>query len=310
MRKPKQGRDTALHKKAEKQEEVKLKKKRHKINWHHAVYEALKIELKEYEKDLEFHEEYHLGKSKDSLRADVLVIKKPSDLHISKKIAEKFQTYNIIEYKSPGDNLSVDDYYKVMAYGGIFRSNTGKVNEIENKDITLTFITSRFPQKLKNELKNRKIPLVKRAPGIYDISEDVFPTQLIVNRQLDEDESLWLRCLDNQLKEKELYERLEKEYKQHKNETRYAAPMNAIIWSNLEQEGERNVMCEALYDLFADELVEYEARGKAQGIKIGETQGMEQEKRTVARNLLDLLSDEVIAERVGLDIEEVHAMRN
>lgn len=273
-------------------------KRRHRINWHHAVYETLKIELKEYEAYLEFHEEYHLGRSKDSLRMDVLVIQKPDDLHISKSIAEKFQKYNIIEYKSPSDSLSVDDYYKVMAYGGIFRSNTGKVNEIENEDITLTFITSKFPQKLKNELENRKIPLVKRVSGIYDINGDVFPAQIIINRQLDGDETLWLRCLDNRLREKELYEKLEEEYKRHKNEARYAVPMNAIIWSNLEQEGEKNVMCEALYDLFADELVERETRG------------VEREKRNVAKNLLDLLSDEIIAERVGLDIEEVRAMRN
>lgn len=277
-------------------------KKHHRINWHHAVYETLKIELKEYEEYLEFYEEYHLGESKDSLRMDILVIQKPADLHISKRIAEKFQKYNIVEYKNPSDNLSVDDYYKVMAYGGIFRSNTGKVNEIQNKDITLTFIVSKFPRKLKKELESRKISLVKRAPGIYDISEDVFQSQIIINRQLDKAESLWLRCLDNRLKEKELYERLEEEYKRHKNETRYAAPMNAIVWSNLEQEGERNVMCEALYDLFADELVEREERG----IKIGEARY----KRNVAKNLLDILSDEVIAERVGLDIEEVHAMRN
>lgn len=285
---------------------AKSKIKHHRINWHHAAYETLKIELKEYEEYLEFQKEYHLGKSRDSLRMDILVIRKLSNLHISKKIAENFQKYNIVEYKSPGDNLSVDDYYKVMAYGGIFRSNTGKVNGIQNKDITLTFIVSQFPRKLKKELESRKISLVKRASGIYDISEDVFLAQIIVTRQLDKDENLWLRCLDNRLKEKELYQRLEKEYKQHKNEARYTAPMDAIIWSNLEQEGEKNVMCEALYDLFADELVERETRG----IKIGEARGMAQEKRNVAKNLLDILSDEVIAERVGLDIEEVHALRN
>lgn len=161
------------------------------------------------------------------------------------------------------------------------------------------------------ELKRRKIPLVKRVSGIYDINKDVFPAQIVVNRQLDEDENL--RCLDNRQTKKELYEKLEKQYRKHKNEARYAAPMNAIIWSNLEQEG-GNVMCEALYDLFADELIEREtrgeargeARGKEEGIKIGETL----EKRNVAKNLLDILSDEMIAERVGLDIEEVRALRS
>lgn len=96
----------------QKQDKSLQKKRKHKINWHHAVFEVLKIELEEYLHQLEFREEYHLGKSKDSLRVDVLIIQKLSNLHIPKQIAEKFQTYNLIEYKSPGDNLSIDDYYK------------------------------------------------------------------------------------------------------------------------------------------------------------------------------------------------------
>lgn len=245
------------------------RKKKHKINWHHAAYEVLKIELEEYLEELEFWEEYHLGKSKDSLRVDVLIIEKRSNLYISKQIAEKFQTYNLIEYKSPEDSLSIDDYYKLIGYACIFRFNTGKVNEVENTDITLTFITSRFPKKLKKELEERKITLAKRAPGIYDIDKEMFQIQLIVNRQLDEKENLWLRCLDSQLKEKELYESLEQSYSQHKDEPRYSAPMNAIIWSNYRKKGELGIMCEALYDLFADELVEHEAKGKAEGVEIG-----------------------------------------
>lgn len=70
--------------------------------------------MKEYEEYLEFYEEYHLAKSKESLRMDILVIQKLADLHISKRIGENFQRYNIVEYKSPNDNLSVDDYYKVI----------------------------------------------------------------------------------------------------------------------------------------------------------------------------------------------------
>lgn len=251
------------------------RKRKHKINWHHAVFEVLKIELEEYLHQLEFWEEYHLGKSKDSLRVDVLIIQKLSNLHIPKQIAEKFQTYNLIEYKSPEDNLSIDDYYKLIGYACIFRFNTGRVNEVENEEITLTFITSKFPQKLKKELAKRKITLAKRAPGIYDIEKEMFRIQLIVNRQLEGKENLWLRCLDNRLKEKELYQGLEQSYNQHKNESRYSVPMNAIIWSNYVQKGEQNIMCEALYDLFADELIEREKKGKAEGKAEGKAAGEE-----------------------------------
>lgn len=69
MGKPKQSKNTALPQRASKQESIyakaKLKRKHHRINWHHAACETLKIELKDYEEYLEFHEEYLLGKSKD-----------------------------------------------------------------------------------------------------------------------------------------------------------------------------------------------------------------------------------------------------
>lgn len=162
----------------------------------------------------------------------------------------------------------------------IFRSITGKVNEVDNQDITLTFLVSKFPVKLEKELKKRQIPLAKRAPGIYDIDKEIFRIQLIVNRKLDAKENLWLRCLDSELTEKSLYEGLERSYAQHKNEERYSAPMNAIVWSNYERKGEGKVMCEALYDLFADELEERLERGRAEG----ETKGM-------AVAILDLLED-------------------
>lgn len=58
---------------------------------------------------------------------------------------------------------------------------------------------------------------------------------------------------------------------------------------------------------FAEEMTN---KGIAQGIEIGKSEGIEIGKINVAKNLLDLLTDEVIAERVGLDIEVVRAMRS
>ena len=70
--------------------------------------------------------------------------------------------------------------------------------------------------------------------------------------------------------------------------------------------GEVITMC-----TFAEEMTN---KGIAQGIEIGEARGMEkgiaQGKINVARNLLDILSDEVIAEKVELDIEVVRSLRS
>ena len=56
-------------------------------------------------------------------------------------------------------------------------------------------------------------------------------------------------------------------------------------------------MCQAIKEMIED--------GRAEGI----AEGIAQDKINVAKNLLDILSDEVIAEKVGLDIEVVRELR-
>lgn len=69
--------------------------------------------------------------------------------------------------------------------------------------------------------------------------------------------------------------------------------------------GEVITMC-----TFAEEMTNKGIEiGEAQGIRIGEARGIAREKISVARNLLDLLTDEVIAEKVGLDLAAVKELR-
>lgn len=68
---------------------------------------------------------------------------------------------------------------------------------------------------------------------------------------------------------------------------------------------EENNMCQAITEMIEDGRREGEALGR----KEGEALGRKAEKISVAKNLLDILSDEVIAEKTGLDIETVKALR-
>lgn len=74
--------------------------------------------------------------------------------------------------------------------------------------------------------------------------------------------------------------------------------------------GEVITMC-----TFAEEMTNKGIKiGEARGIEIGEARGIQmgiaQDKINVARNLLDILSDEVIAEKVELDIQVVRSLRS
>ena len=82
--------------------------------WHPAFYAGIQIELEDDADNLVFENEHQLGKK--PMEIDVLIIKKETDRPVKKNIGRIFKKYNIIEYKSPDDSLSVDDFYKVYGY--------------------------------------------------------------------------------------------------------------------------------------------------------------------------------------------------
>jgi len=169
------------------------------INWHSAFLEAIKLELDLYGDSLEFIPEYQL--TAEPLRIDCIIIKKPKDLVIKKNIAAIFRGSNLIEYKSPDDFVSVEDFYKVYAYACLFSS----FEKVPVTDITISFVESHYPRELlKHLLDIRGFKVEKPGPGIYNILGDIIPIQIIDNRELSEEENLWLRELDNTLNPSEL----------------------------------------------------------------------------------------------------------
>ena len=89
-------------------------------------------------------------------------------------------------------------------------------------------------------------------------------TLLLLNR-LSEKENLWLRNLTDHLSGEEQAERLVKEYWNHKDNTLYQAVMDIIIRANRKQFEEAKNMCDALRELFAEELKENYQAGEDQG---------------------------------------------
>ena len=90
-----------------------MEQKERVIQWHPAFLAGMQIELGEEAKYLSFEAEHQLGTK--PMAIDVL-IKKEKARMIRKNIGQIFRTHNVIEYKSPKDYLSVDDFYKVYGY--------------------------------------------------------------------------------------------------------------------------------------------------------------------------------------------------
>lgn len=97
-------------------------KEKHALQWHPAFYAGIQIEFTKEADMLVFENEHQIGTKPKEI--DVLIIKKNDDIPIQKNIGRIFRKYNIIEYKSPVDYLSVDDFYLVYAYACLYKSDT------------------------------------------------------------------------------------------------------------------------------------------------------------------------------------------
>ena len=167
---------------------------RNKVYWHDAFFEAIKLELHQYQQFLDFTYQHPL--SKEALKMDVLVVKKKPGIKIDKNIGRIFRTHNVIEFKSEKDYLSVNDYHKVMGYAYVYLSATSaSVN-----DITISFSVTKHPREVLKYLKDeRNLRVNDTGNGIYYVEGDVFPVQILESKLLPPDENLFLRNLRSNL---------------------------------------------------------------------------------------------------------------
>ena len=223
------------------------------LQWHPAFYADLQIEFREETEKLKFEREYLL--SSKPMAIDVLIIKKKDTEPIHKNIGKIFRKYNIIEYKSPSDSLSVDDFYKGYGYTNFYKADTGKVNEIPIQELTITLVSKRYPRELIRHLKEvRHYTIDNPEEGIYYVIGDILPIQIIVTKELTEAENLWLKSLTNELEQNETAEKLLEEYSKNQANALYRSVMELIVRANKQKFEEVKGMCDALRELMKDEI--------------------------------------------------------
>ena len=229
---------------------------------------------------------------------------------IKKNIASIFRTWNILEYKSPDDYISVDDFYKVYGYACLYAS----LEKVPITDLTITFIEGRYPEKLLDHLKNvRGFTVEETGNGIYNIKGDILPMQIIDNRRLQAEENIWLKNLSNRLDAFEL-SRMYIELSRIEKAVQIAAYMDVILRANAEALKEVIKMSDSsitLEQVFEEVgwMAKWEARGEARGETIGEARGEELMALKIAKNMINQgYSFEAIVSITQLDPEKVKAL--
>lgn len=243
------------------------------FQWHPANYAGLQIEFEDEKKYLSFEDEHQLGTK--PMAIDILIIKNTEGYKVKKNIGRIFRKYNIIEYKSPDDYLSIDDFYKVYGYTCFYKADTPTVNQIEVNELTITFISRKYPRKLLRHLElERGFAIQKIESGIYYIVGDAIPIQFIVANKLSQTENIWLKGLTNQLHNYELTAALTKDYYEHKQNTLYESVMDIIMRANKKQFEEANNMCEAMkefiWEHYGDEIMKEKQASFTNGTQNGE----------------------------------------
>ena len=95
----------------------------------------------------------------------------------------------------------------------------------------------------------------------------MIPVQLIVLSKLDSSEYLWLSCLSKKITEDTPLQELKQAYKPHQDDPLYQTIMDAIIRSNHSKKGD-SLMCDALYELFADQITQNRNEGFSQAMDL------------------------------------------
>ena len=228
------------------------------IQWHMGFTAAVDLELEENREDLEYAKEYSLNSR--PLQADLLVIRKNRGKPVANEIGRLFRGHNIMEYKSPRDELDVDAFYKAGAYAALYKSYGKCSDERKADDITVSLVRHARPERLFEYFSGRGVKVSRPYKGIYYIEGCVlFPTQVIVGKELDRKAHVWLRALSGGLCREEIKELLEKAEGLGKKQERELAGSVLEVslranWEMIQELRGDEDMCQALMEIMEPEI--------------------------------------------------------
>lgn len=243
------------------------------IQWHPAFCAAAELEFMANRKDLEFQREYNL--SKKPLQIDLLVVEKRDDVTIENEIGRIFRKYNIIEYKSPGDGMTIDDFFKTVGYACIYKGLGGTVDSIPINQLTVSLFREGYPLELLRSLEHYGFVIKKKYAGIYYVEGLMIPAQIVVTGELEGEKHRSLRILSREALEEDIWGFVEDaEYLTDPGDrANVDAVLQVSVSANYDlynaMKRRYPEMCEAMrrlmQDEIADELRKTEQRGEQRG---------------------------------------------
>lgn len=247
------------------------------IQWHTGFVHAMRLYLMDYEDDIEFNDEFQL--TRKPLIIDLTVVKKPDGLVIDNNIGRFFRKHNILEYKSPRDELNLETFYKVQAYALLYMIAPGNCEAngapINEKDITISIVRAAYPRELIRDLIEHGYTVLEQPYNIYYIEGAQFPIQIVVTKpshdcQDDEKGIIWLNALSPNISKNLFYDFLTSIRDLDTRHGMFADTISSIVSDaneeNIETWKERDAfMNSAMRRIMAKELQESNEEGRSEG---------------------------------------------
>ena len=268
------------------------------IQWHPAFCSAVELELRDYKQYLTYEREHNLGRM--PLKIDLLIIKKRHDIVIKNDIADFFLGNNILEYKSPGDDVNAGTFYKALSYACLYKAEAGTA-DIFDADTTVSIVREEKPVKLLAQL-GEKYSVTKKKAGIYRIDGMIFPMQVLVTKELARESHVWITSLTRTLSREDARELLDncaglgsdEDRRNADSVVNVASEANIKLFKRMIQEGDQ--MCEELKELLAPEIVEFKIRLADKDAKLADKDAKLADKDAEIAKLRKLLAEAGIKE--------------
>jgi len=261
-----------------------------KIEYHYGFYAATHAEYHAFREVLEFLQEQKLGV--EPVELDMLIIKQDGPNPLRDPIGKFFRKYNILEYKSPEDGLTIDDFYKVQTYACLYKSRGKTVDSIPGTALTVSIFRHTFPREMFAALKRTGLEAAETHPGVYHIEGPLtVPAQVVVTSQLPAGEYAAFKVLAKDASREDILQFMTErgDYNPEDVRTilRVSIAANEKIFQELEKEG---IMMGAFERVFHEELTAAQDAGRRDGISIGEARG-------VVKTLVGLVRDGILTVR-------------
>ena len=218
---------------------------------------------------MQYLQEHELGD--EPVRMDMLILKQDA-APLTDPVGSFFKTHNILEYKSPADQLSVKDFYKVQGYALLYHGLSSATDPVSIETLTVSIFRHTYPRKMFRELENSGFKIVLVHPGVYHVKGALsVPTQIVVTSRLPKDEYEVFKVLAKNASKEDLLKvlKLTDESTDPRMIDYIRAVMNVSASVNeamIKQIKEEGTMNQAVRRIFKEELEQEREEGKLEGL--------------------------------------------